>query len=269
MAAQKPYVVIAMGSFQTPWHYERLKTSLEILGYDASIINLPSTGGWTVVPEALTKDTVEIRRALARQIDAGRDVVLVAHSQGGVGASAATKGYGKIGPGVVHIVFVAAFLLEPGITAIEKVGGNEAPWLENKNGLQIPHRARDILYNDLPDDLAEKAASLVVPNSRTVVEQTIDYVPWNDIPCTYVICEKDRALLPAVSQWLLSSVSFVGEIVRMDAGHSPFLSMPDRLAALVGHLAGEKNADVEGIKLGETIHEVQKGPGWLKQEVLE
>ena len=86
-----------MGSFQTPWHYSFLQKSLEDSGYEASILNLPSTGGWTVVPDALAKDTAAVRSAVQEQINLGNDVVVVAHSQGGVGASAALESLGKTG----------------------------------------------------------------------------------------------------------------------------------------------------------------------------
>ena len=97
MASPKPHIVVAMGSFQTPWHYSFLKSSIEKSGYDVTIVNLPSTGGWTVVAEAMARDIAAIRSALKEQIDAGRDVVLMAHSQGGVSASAALEGLAKLG----------------------------------------------------------------------------------------------------------------------------------------------------------------------------
>lgn len=93
----KPHIIIVMGSFQTPWHYSFLREQLEKSGYEATIVQLPSTGGWTPVPDALTKDVVAVREAVTQQIAKGNDVVVVAHSQGGVGASGALEGLGKTG----------------------------------------------------------------------------------------------------------------------------------------------------------------------------
>lgn len=93
--APKPHIIIVMGSFQTPWHYSLLQASLEEAGYGATIVQLPSTGGWTPVPNALVKDTAAVREAVTARMAKGEDVVVVAHSQGGVGASAALEGLGK------------------------------------------------------------------------------------------------------------------------------------------------------------------------------
>ena len=41
-------------------------------------------------------------------------------------------------PGVLHVVYIQAFLLEVGITAVDKIGGNQAPWLEVKVSARFP-----------------------------------------------------------------------------------------------------------------------------------
>ena len=97
------------------------------------------------------------------------------------------------------------------------------------------------------------------------MEVPITYVPWNDIQCTYVLCEKDNAISPAVAQWLISTCDFTGEIVRMDASHSPFLSMPDKLGAIIRRAAGEEVEDMEGVKFGQRIASVQRGAGWAEE----
>lgn len=75
-------------------------------------------------------------------------------------------------------------------------------------GLQIPRDALETFYHDVPDRaVAEEAASLVVPNSRSVVEGRIDWVPWaggegeGEVGCTYVLCEEDRAVPVEVARW--------------------------------------------------------------------
>ena len=170
-------------------------------------------------------------------------------------------------PGVSHVLYLQAFLLSPGITSVEKVGGNQAPWLEVRSGLQIPHDALSILYYDVsPQKLAERAASLVVPNSRSVSEGTIDYVPWNDIPCTYVICEQDQALPAAVARWLIQSCGVKCQVLRVESGHSPFLSMPVRTANIVRLVAGEEGEGLlEGVQVGEKADLGKTEEGGVKE----
>ena len=134
-----------------------------------------------------------------------------------------------------------------------------------QDGLQIPHDAKEILFNDVPDELATKAAELVVPNSRSVTEDTISYVPWDDMPCTYIMCELDQALPAQVAQWLLVSGGVKCEIVSIQSGHSPYLSMPDRTAAIIRRAAGEKDVILEGVEIKEKVGEEQGEAGWVRQ----
>ncbi|WP_437307271.1 alpha/beta fold hydrolase [Sorangium sp. So ce388] len=53
---------------------------------------------------------------------------------------------------------------------------------------------------------------------------------WQELPSTYVICERDNAI-PVFAQEAMSQRA--REVRRLDAGHSPFLSRPDDVAALV------------------------------------
>lgn len=138
--------------------------------------------------------------------------------------------------------------------------------MEVRDGLQVPHNAQEMLYHDVsPPELAEKAASLVMPNSRSVSEGTISYVPWNDMPCTYVLCEQDKAVPPEVARWLIASAGVKCQMVRLESGHSPFLSMPERTARVVRWVAGEQGVDLEGVKFGES-GKGKMEEGWVGKE---
>ena len=99
MALQKPHIVVAIGSFHVPYHWRLLKASLEGMGYDITITNLVSTvtSGTDPVADAMIKDIAAIREAVTKQIEGGKDVVVLAHSAGGVPASAALEGLAKVG----------------------------------------------------------------------------------------------------------------------------------------------------------------------------
>ena len=105
------------------------------------------------------------------------------------------------------------------------------------------HDARTIFYNDMDDEQAEDAAKHVCPISRNLLETPMaSYVSWMDpisAPMTYIICERNNAIPPAMSERLISSLEVPCEVVRLDAGHSPFLNMPEDLAATVRRAAGE------------------------------
>ncbi len=50
------------------------------------------------------------------------------------------------------------------------------------------------------------------------------------MPSTYVICERDNAIPPAVQEMLAGRC---GTVLRLDTSHSPFLSRPDDVTAII------------------------------------
>ena len=50
------------------------------------------------------------------------------------------------------------------------------------------------------------------------------------MPSTYVICEQDHAIPPFAQEAMARRA---GEVIRMNTGHSPFLSQPQALASLL------------------------------------
>ena len=50
------------------------------------------------------------------------------------------------------------------------------------------------------------------------------------MPSTYVVCERDNAIPPAVQERM---GGLAGTVSRVDAGHSPFLSRPHDVQAII------------------------------------
>lgn len=63
----------------------------------------------------------------------------------------------------------------------------------------------------------------------------------NAIPVTYIRCENDTALIPDVQQMMIDAITQSGVEVSVEhcqGSHSPFLSIPDVVAGIVGRVAG-------------------------------
>lgn len=95
-------------------------------------------------------------------------------------------------------------------------------------------KAKNLLYNDLSTEVAERYFSALVPQSWAAMEKPVDFsVPDITIPKTYLICEGDRAF-PAAAQHYWSDKLGLPK-VSVSGGHTAFASVPDELAsALVG-----------------------------------
>jgi pimeloyl-ACP methyl ester carboxylesterase len=135
--SDKPVLLFVTGAWHPPKCYDGLKSSLINLGYDCVVPKLPSVG-----PEShgvtWKADTAKILETAEQFFVQGREVVLIAHSYGGIPATAATQGQGvqerKIAGlkgGFHSIIFLAAFAIPVrGWDLITTFGGAYPPWLE-------------------------------------------------------------------------------------------------------------------------------------------
>jgi len=115
-------VVIIPGSFATPTLYEPLTQSLARDGVQSQIVDLPSVGRREgKEPATMTDDVNEISSVVEKLLDEDKDVVLLAHSYGGVPATQcleklsqkARQAEGKKS-GVSKIVYLAGVALPVG-----------------------------------------------------------------------------------------------------------------------------------------------------------
>ena len=97
--------------------------------------------------------------------------------------------------------------------------------------------ARQTLYNDLSDDHASRALSLLcsdAPVAIGVEKLTVSRTRYGAVPHTYVVCNRDNALRPALQRRLISEIDAVSTtettVAELDTSHSPFLSQPQALA---------------------------------------
>ena len=98
---------------------------------------LPSTGSTSPLTSN-EPDVLAVRQVLEELTDAGKEIIVVAHSYGSIPTCEAVQGLGceergKLGKagGVVRLVFIAAWLLRQGESPPDVIGGYEmeARWV--------------------------------------------------------------------------------------------------------------------------------------------
>jgi len=136
--AHKPLFLLIPGNFLPPSYYTQTSTLLTTHNFRTRTLPLPSTGSPTLLPSNAS-DIAAVRAVLSEELvsEPGVEIIVVAHSYGGIVACEAVKGLGyqerldegKWG-GVVRLVFVAAWLLQEGESAPEVIAryAMEAPW---------------------------------------------------------------------------------------------------------------------------------------------
>jgi pimeloyl-ACP methyl ester carboxylesterase len=122
-------IVLVHGAWHTPNHYEALAGRLKARGLSVTVPQLPSTGSETPMLQTMATDTEYLRdTVLYPLVDAGKKVVLVAHSYGGCPGGGAARGLsiderkstGKPG-GIIGMFFISAFLAQEGELLLDKM----------------------------------------------------------------------------------------------------------------------------------------------------
>ncbi|KAJ6185568.1 hypothetical protein N7519_006869 [Penicillium mononematosum] len=118
------------------------------------------------------------------------------------------------------------------------LGGNYLPWMKVELTKKKGDYARAdgtgaVGWQDLTVEQQEKWNRTTMHTSRAVFSGETTYEPWRDIPCSYIICEQDLALPPAIQEFFASKMGGPDTTHRLPSSHSPFLSMPDRLVGVL------------------------------------
>jgi hypothetical protein len=94
-------------------------------------------------------------------------------------------------------------------------------------------------YSDLAAEEQKKWVGMLVPNALHTQTTPVDYAAYFYHPVTYLFCEGDKALPVGMQKHMVEKVRALGVEVkeeRCGAGHSPFLSMPERVLEIVGNI---------------------------------
>ena len=104
-------------------------------------------------------------------------------------------------------------------------------WITSEDGQTLlPDNPKHVFYADCPPDVAERAAAALVPQRKLVFSQELHTAAWQTVLSTYVVCTRDNAIPPALQELMAQRAGIVS---HLDASHSPFLSRPDEVTAII------------------------------------
>jgi len=211
---EKPMIVLVHGAWHGVWIWEKVAPQLAASGWQSRTVELPSTAENAGFEFRLHDDAAVVRQQI-EQIDG--PVVVVGHSYGGAVIS---EGAADL-PNVRHLIYLAAFQLDVGESALGLLGGIPLPWWIVDDGTITVETAHEVFFHDLQQDDAERAVARLLPFSWAGVEETLRAAAWRAVRSTYVICDQDSAIPPSVQEQMSARAT---DVRRLPGGHSPFLS---------------------------------------------
>lgn len=240
MASDAPILLIHGGCHRGDcWHL--LIPELEALGRHAVAIDLPGHGrdpDADPAPKTLDDGIAATVEALRRF---GRPALLVGHSLGGMTISGAAEQVPELVARLVYLSALSPRDGESGAMLAETPGmrADVGSYMLD-DGIRVgvkPDQADRLFYADCPPDVAAAATAGLVPTDLGYLTQPValSAARFGRIPKTYVHCLRDQAIeLPAQIDYRERHPDM--DAREIDASHSPFLSKPAELAALLASL---------------------------------
>ncbi|KAF2966766.1 hypothetical protein GQX73_g6790 [Xylaria multiplex] len=237
-AGSLPIIFFIPGAWHGPWVFDDVRSILSARGFGTEASSLTTVG--SIDPRiGVLSDAAKIRSALIKIIDSGRELVLIAHSYGGLVVSNAVDGLGLrqriskgLNGGVITILYLAAFAIPSKTSLLAAVGGSYLPWWGvSGDGFVTPTNPADVFYADVETSLAEKAIASLKPVPIQIVKDISTFDPWNNgFEVGYIFAEEDQALHISDQRGMFAQFPAGSFSASLSSSHSPFFSMPGALA---------------------------------------
>jgi pimeloyl-ACP methyl ester carboxylesterase len=225
-----PVIVLVHGAWHGSWCWAKVVPLLEEHGLTVRTVDLPSTGTDVGALGGLDDDVAALTAVLD---ELPGPKILVGHSYGGLPITEAGAGRDDI----AHLVYVCAFMLDVGQSLLDAAGGQPMSWWQvSEDGRSItPGRPESVFYSDCDPEEAAAAAARLTPQSMSSCTTPLGAAAWQTVPATYVVADRDPELPQAVQEMMAGGKA--RQLRHIDSAHSPFLSRPEELAALISEVA--------------------------------
>lgn len=236
--SNRPTLIFIHGSWHRPICYDPIIKLLEP-NFRCVRVALPSTA---FNPEATFKDDLDATRdAISAETRDGRNVVVVAHSYGGLVGNSAIKGFAKPKDTdtsqtgyVCGLILIASGFTLTGLSFMDPFFGRPPPaWRVNDQTgyAELVASPREMFYHDLPEEEATYWISHLTSQSLKALFEggEYTYAGWKDVPSWYIGTVEDRGLPVLAQRMSVGMARGMGASVEhreLQTSHSPFLSQP-------------------------------------------
>lgn len=165
------------------------------------------------------------------------DVVVVGHSLGGLTVPGVVTRLGATR--VREMVLAAAFIPPQGLSVVDTLRGPLAPLARlgpriNRLATMPKTAARLAFWNAMSREQRRYAVSRLYPESARVIIEPADRSDLPaEVPRTWIMTLRDRALSVPQQQRCITSLGGVDTLICLDTCHDLMYSEPQRLAAIL------------------------------------
>jgi pimeloyl-ACP methyl ester carboxylesterase len=232
--------VLIHGAYHGGWCWDAIADLLCKDGHHVATPDLPGHGhhpGW--LADQTMPNYVDCIAAL---LDATPSkATLVGHSMGGAIATAAASARPDK---VKQIIYLTAYIPIEGESVGDVVKTDPASHVQvdrvDVEGLGVVSlktgTLADAFYNDADTRMLAFAEDRVQLQSPIPFRHKFDLNDPIPIPKAAIICTQDRAISPD-HQRMMATRANCNPIVDLEAGHSPFVTQPEKLATLIKDLS--------------------------------
>ncbi len=240
--------VLVHGAWEGGWSWENVTPLLERNGHQVITVELPGSFGNMKPVNEVTLD--EYVKEIARAISSSSEkVVLVGHSLGGISISQIAE---RMPDRIDRLVYVAAFLLQDGTTALEAMQsdtkGELLPQLlfsEDKSYAEVPKIAwKKTAFNDVQTETIDSVLPKLAERQATqpfVTAVQLSEERFGSVPKYIIRTSIDKVFSTDLQDRMIENWS-TEEVVTLEAGHFPALSIPSELASVLHSMASIKKS---------------------------
>ncbi|KAJ4322398.1 hypothetical protein N0V84_004869 [Fusarium piperis] len=236
-----PTILAVPGAWHTAESFGAVKKIFTDRNYGFVSQNAP---GLTDANATVIGDAASLRtNLLVPLVEAGKDVIVMMHSYGGMYGSQAVQGLskrerqqsGKKG-GVISLVYVSAVTPVEGKTTLDMMGTDAQhlpTWVDynESTGFIKFTGAKEVMYHDIPEDVAAHYISLLEDQALNSMNTPVSYSPLTDPNFEgrvgYVLCGADR-VVPLAGQEQYAAIGGIERTILVDkATHAFFATAPN------------------------------------------
>jgi pimeloyl-ACP methyl ester carboxylesterase len=233
--------LLVHGAAHGAWCWRDVIPALAALGHQATAIDMPGHGSdKTPIEEVTLQDYADrIVSALSEE------TIVVGHSMGGFPITLAAE---TDPTQIARLVYLCAYTPWPGMSLSQmRAQSEEQPLLplirisDDKKSFTFDidgvENGVDTFYHDCPAETVAFARANLCPESTAASGTPLDLTLRSDeISKSYIVCSEDRAIPPEWQRRMAARLP-ESDVYTLQSSHSPFFSMPDRLAQTLDTIA--------------------------------